>query len=530
MLKILIVDDEQKVCWLIEQKIQWSELKAECVGVASNGVDALRAVEELRPDIVITDIRMPDMDGLSLVRQGKEVCPECVFVVISGYAQFDYAHTAIRYGVADFLLKPIDAKELNDVLRKIAEKQYKKTNLHEQYVREQCAAKEREQKARIIVRNLIQGPELSRETRACIPARYPAGAWRCAAIRVEQDPQNCSAEAETFLYSRLYSVIQSLFDQTAFAYLALCDTGYLLLILNGPGEEELARIAWKKIHSAMLEEIRGFGGTQAVIALSGVTLSVGPLCASARQARALLQERLAEPEAWLIEPAGKRRPETAPPLGKQELVLMENAAAVLDADACREILGRVFSFAAGTVSKDGAAACSMAELLFDCYLRSISEMAFISEEERKADKDQWELLLRNVTGFEMLRSVMTQFLTERLAHYRKKKEQMDSRPVLQAKNWIEAHTESLCTLQEVSAHVCISPTYLSTVFKEETGVNFKDYVIEVKMAKARQLLAGGDEKVSAVAQMVGYQDVKYFSRLFEKIVGLKPAQYRKLMR
>ena len=117
-----------------------------------------------------------------------------------------------------------------------------------------------------------------------------------------------------------------------------------------------------------------------------------------------------------------------------------------------------------------------------------------------------------------------------MAYYRKKKEQMDSRPVLLAKNWIEAHTEQPCTLQEVSDHVRISPTYLSTVFKEETGVNFKDYVTEVKMARARSLLTNGDEKINAVAQMVGYQDVKYFSRLFEKIVGLKPAQYRKLMR
>ena len=530
MLKILIADDEQKVGWLIEQTIQWSELKAECVGVMSNGVDALRAVKELRPDIVITDIRMPDMDGLSLVRQGKEACPECVFVVISGYAQFDYAHTAIRYGVADFLLKPIDAKELNDVLRRIAEEQYKKTNLHEQYVQEQCAAKEREQKARIIVRNLIKDSELSQGTRECMPARYPNGVWRCAAIRVEQDPQNCSAEAETFLYSRLYGVVQSLFDQMAFAHLALCDTGYLLLILNGPDEAEMERIAWKKIHSVMLEEVRGFGGTQTVIALSGMALSADALCALAQEAKGLLRERLVEPETWLIEPTGRKRSDAVPLLGKTELAHMENATAVLDAAACREILERTFSFAAGTASKDGTAACAMAEMLFDRYLKSISKMTFISEEERRADQDQWDLLLRNVTGFETLRSVMTQFLTDRLAYYRKKKEQMDSRPVLLAKNWIEAHTEQPCTLQEVSDHVRISPTYLSTVFKEETGVNFKDYVTEVKMARARSLLTNGDEKINAVAQMVGYQDVKYFSRLFEKIVGLKPAQYRKLMR
>lgn len=302
--------------------------------------------------------------------------------------------------------------------------------------------------------------ELSQGTRECMPARYPNGVWRCAAIRVEQDPQNCSAEAETFLYSRLYGVVQSLFDQMAFAHLALCDTGYLLLILNGPDEAEMERIAWKKIHSVMLEEVRGFGGTQTVIALSGMALSADALCALAQEAKGLLRERLVEPETWLIEPTGRKRPDAVPLLGKTELAHMENATAVLDAAACREILERTFSFAAGTASKDGAAACAMAEMLFDRYLKSISKMTFISEEERRADQDQWDLLLRNVTGFETLRSVMTQFLTDRLAYYRKKKEQMDSRPVLLAKNWIEAHTEQPCTLQEVSDHVRISPTYL----------------------------------------------------------------------
>ena len=102
MLEVLIVDDETKVCWLLEQIIDWDTLHAKCIGTAVNGVEAYSYVKKHKPDVVITDIRMPDMDGLELVRRVKEVHQNCIFIIISGYQQFEYAHAAIKYGVADF--------------------------------------------------------------------------------------------------------------------------------------------------------------------------------------------------------------------------------------------------------------------------------------------------------------------------------------------------------------------------------------------------------------------------------------------
>ena len=121
MLKVLIADDEKKIGLLIKKLILWDELSMECMDIVQDGEAALRTILKDHPDIVITDIRMPGLSGLELIERVtdelKEDAPH--FIVISGYRYFEYARKAIKYGVEDYLLKPIEEDELNNVLRKI---------------------------------------------------------------------------------------------------------------------------------------------------------------------------------------------------------------------------------------------------------------------------------------------------------------------------------------------------------------------------------------------------------------------------
>ena len=120
MLRVLIADDESKVCQLIEKLVDWDALGMEVVAVAENGIEALEKIKEFHPDIVITDIRMPGYDGLDLIRLGKEEAPKAEFVIISGYRHFEYAQMAIRYGVNAYLLKPIKKDELTETLKRLS--------------------------------------------------------------------------------------------------------------------------------------------------------------------------------------------------------------------------------------------------------------------------------------------------------------------------------------------------------------------------------------------------------------------------
>ena len=120
MLRVLIADDESKVCQLIEKLVDWGALGMEVVAVAENGIEALEKIKEFYPDIVITDIRMPGYDGMDLIRLGKEEAPKAEFVIISGYRHFEYAQMAIRYGVNAYLLKPIRKDELTETLKRLS--------------------------------------------------------------------------------------------------------------------------------------------------------------------------------------------------------------------------------------------------------------------------------------------------------------------------------------------------------------------------------------------------------------------------
>lgn len=119
MLKVLIADDEEKICQLIQKLIDWESLGMGIAGVANNGIEAFEMIENQMPDVVVTDIRMPGYDGLDLVKKTRELGLGVEFVIISGYRHFEYAQTAIKFGVSDYLLKPIRKDELTETLRKI---------------------------------------------------------------------------------------------------------------------------------------------------------------------------------------------------------------------------------------------------------------------------------------------------------------------------------------------------------------------------------------------------------------------------
>lgn len=119
ILKVMIADDEERICQLIEALIDCDALHMEVVGVAHNGLEACDLVKERKPDILITDIRMPGYSGLELIEKIKGSEEDLEIIIISGYAHFAYAQTAIKFGVGDYLLKPINREELTGTLQKL---------------------------------------------------------------------------------------------------------------------------------------------------------------------------------------------------------------------------------------------------------------------------------------------------------------------------------------------------------------------------------------------------------------------------
>ena len=119
MMRVVIADDEEKVCLLIQKLVDWTAMDMEIVGVAHNGLEALELIETRRPDLMITDIRMPGCDGIELIRRARQLDPALEFIIVSGYRHFEYAQSALKYGAGDYLLKPIKKDELTATLEKM---------------------------------------------------------------------------------------------------------------------------------------------------------------------------------------------------------------------------------------------------------------------------------------------------------------------------------------------------------------------------------------------------------------------------
>ena len=119
MLRVVLADDEKKVLLLMCKLIDWESLGFEIVGMASDGMHALEMIRDKQPHLLVTDIRMPGFDGIDLIRQAKQIQPGLHFIVVSGYAQFEYAQNALKYGVEGYLLKPLKDGELELVVRRI---------------------------------------------------------------------------------------------------------------------------------------------------------------------------------------------------------------------------------------------------------------------------------------------------------------------------------------------------------------------------------------------------------------------------
>lgn len=116
MLRVVLADDEKKVLLLMCKLIDWESLGFEIVGMASDGMHALEMIRDKQPHLLVTDIRMPGFDGIDLIRQAKQIQPGLHFIVVSGYAQFEYAQNALKYGVEGYLLKPLKVQEMTDLL------------------------------------------------------------------------------------------------------------------------------------------------------------------------------------------------------------------------------------------------------------------------------------------------------------------------------------------------------------------------------------------------------------------------------
>ncbi|MEM1484397.1 response regulator [Oscillospiraceae bacterium PP1C4] len=536
MLKVMIADDEVKVCQLIQGLVDWESFEMEIVAVAHNGIDALELIDIHNPDLVITDIRMPGYDGLEMIRRAKELNPEIEFMIISGYRHFDYAQSAIKYGVSDYLLKPIKKNELTNTLLKMTEKYKKKANRLSREENLKFRLKSDIDKLRggffaeVLSNRNLDASSLSLEK---INQEYhftfQKGSFQVVVIKMstgysEQNDSNIKPLEEKASQIACKILKPLCYDME----ICFADSAAYCVLNYAPENKKMMRKQLKVTLDELLLQGAVFEHLEVALGLGTVVEQAMLLSSSLETAKAAVDQRLLLGTGKLLEemvPPAQALSDI--PLYRGTCRSLTGFLEILDKPAVLELCQQVKQEVKQLPNTSGQLALQFAKALCSVFAVTLrnkgfalaNEESFIAEFAKRSER------CSSVEGlFDYLSSIMETALDKIMED----KRLADTKPIRQAKQYIQKNYKNAISLEEVSSAVGFNTSYFSTLFKKESDQNFSEYLSEVRMEAAKTLLKETNSSIAAICEEVGYSDIKHFTKTFTKYAGLKPTEYRKL--
>jgi len=537
MCRVIIADDEPKVLLLIRNLIQWEELGLELVATANDGITALEMIAELHPDIVITDIRMPGYDGIELIEKAKELDPHIDFIIISGYRHFNYAQKAIRFGVEDYLLKPLKALEINQTLRKMTEK-YKERDRAKQREEQYSARIEDDAKKR---QEQFIADLLAEKSESPTPATldgvneafgldFKADAFQAFIVKTDVYYASLNPNVRKLLMEKSMGVIKDALQGKCHAYLLHpTDHGIYSLVNFSEAQKKALRKAMVAIIDALQSQSELFDRIKVTIGLGRQSEAIGEMLASLREADYAVANRLVFGAGRIIDRTGGQdtteivRQIISAPVRASLLRAVE----ILD-DA--EVRGVFEAIADQVASHEGMSGKAIAALCEECVqilrfgLKSQNSVDDWAEEKQADFFEKFGMCNAQKDVFQLLSAYASNLIT----HVAERRKGENSKPIREVQKFIQDNFRSAISLESVSQKAGFNATYFSLLFKKETGMNFLEYLTEVRIKEAKLLLSDPRKAIADVAEEVGYSDVKHFSKLFTRSTGLHPSKFRKL--
>ena len=527
MYKVFLVDDEIVVREGIRSNFPWEETDFVLSGEAPDGEIALSMLQDVKPDILITDIRMPFMDGLELCRQVSRTMPWIYIVILSGYDDFAYAREAISLGVKEYLLKPVSGQELRTVLERIADRiqEDKRQQASLNAYREQMASSSRFLREKLLS-ELYGGANCERVLKSARSMQMNLLANHYLVMLLSPSPE---PDGEAALFSA-QSVLERLAEGSGgAAHLCRIFLGggveYTLLVM-GDTSADLDERAYGLAQAARYDVERS-AGVKLLVAIGEDVGSLGEVSRSLSNAREImerLKQSKAENDPRRIMGAQDVRPEaelTLPDMDAAPLIEQLRYATAADVDG---ILSR---YAAG-LGDSAAQSVMMANYFFVEIMLAASRIVRDSQGVPQEVIPEAFRAQNSMLTVEEVLPLCRDMLEKAVAFRESRGSARYGSVIRKARAFIDEHyADSNVTLRDVASHVALSNNHFCTVFSQEMGVTFTEYLTAVRIARSKELLASGGMRTSDVAYAVGYNDPHYFSYLFKKNTGLSPRDYRK---
>lgn len=501
-MRILIVEDEVKIRMGISRLLT-SHTHRTVVGEAKNGKEGLEMISRYHPQLVISDIRMPVMDGLEMLQESVRLGNHCHFVILSGYSEFEYAQTALRYGVDDYLLKPLAPEDVTELLNKIQKKIEKEEVKNAQTTEG-------------LLRELLTGGRNDVADICCELQENHVFAENKPIFIAAGYTGNTSLKYSQVLSSQ-WEKMKEQYPAMRIFYVLVEKSQEMFLLLQGDiTEEEFEKKLNRRVYQNLTEEDQPVW-TFAVLDKPEEMQNV--------------VEKLRKYYLYGIR------------LGYRTIITEKKTENISEEE---------FQYPIHLENRIQTALCgTKAELIrkeADFFIDYTKEMKCSPRYIRKTYKKMLAFLEHichevNPEAYKLLQSqdlekAASEMVTagELESCFRKavdiiieskdKKEDIRNYAIRRAINFIREHYSENISLDMLAERLEITPEYLSALFNKEVGINFSTFLKQFRISQAKRLLKGTDEKIYAIAQQVGYNDPKYFNRVFKEEMGMSPGDYR----
>lgn len=529
--KVIIADDEKKIIQLIKQLGHWNEFDIDIIDECSDGDEALASIIENKPDFVFSDIKMPGCDGIQLIEKARALNLETLFVLLSGYRHFEYVRSAIQLNVVDYLLKPIEEKQLNDTIEKVI------TQLNEMKQQEELSKKLSFYEMQILQDKHKQFWDILSDMDIMDKSICFSSLIECnekyntqfeysnfQMTYFETNMEEMGSEKSLF-YEKVTGVIQNTFRDIAYVIFHFDYRGHYLVI----NFEDKNAVKVKKAISSVFYSIKDmneiYGEFRIIIGCSTIKYRLTDLSDAFMEAMAAAWGRLIFWGNKILEYEtikDLKRFKVSDLISEQDVKGIQYNIKFI----YLEELGKQFSTIYGKCSKyinDN----TMDMLSFFLYLQKVILQCFLIEEHQELQIMLYHAYKESNNFQYMVKKVFI-CVENILKEKEKKKQENYKKPVEEAIQFIHKHYNELISLDDVANCCGITSTYLSRLFKEEVGMKFSDFLIQTRIEASKKLLEETKRSIKEIADIVGYADEKYFSKLFKKKVGIKPTDYRRL--
>lgn len=502
MKKVMLVEDEELILQGMKNIIDWEALELRIIHLAHNGLEALEMQRQEPADIIVTDVNMPEMDGLTLLKKLRETDSAIRFIILTGYDEFEYAKKAISLDVEDYILKPINEEELEEALKnavlKIEENNRKNTAVMDENTE---------------LFQFLTGKSQIKEPPAYLKKLFSEETEGCYFVSLMKLPVNSPGEI------RLSGIVPSLLGEASGLSVFPLPPEEIFLLLSGKKEAEEAR----EYFSALLNRLEASQGISGFLTVSPPITSVKELQNAYETAKKLQKYLIIEGYGSCIDNSYIHSRTT------------KNAA--VDSSHLHKLIFQKDKEGALRYLEDLFIHYIKEELSIDVFYQMSIKTAVILQDIKAEYQLSDKKKLRNLTEViekiyqaEDIFAVKTLFMSEiiEIIQYLHEEDSHYTPVVKQIMQEVQKNYKEDMNLKTLASKYRMNTSYLGQIFQKEVGCTFAQYLSNTKNSIAKDLILNTNLRMNEIAKEAGYLDTSYFYRKFKQCYGVSPASLREM--